>query len=260
VGTLVVTASFAGLWVDSRYWVQAETELADSGIEMRKWVAGQLNAHVDWLAAHLPSGSTLAIDGNVLALGAAAAIQAQMDARGIIVRTDIDVVERVWSDQPALPDAAIFEHAAPFAPHPRTEKLNKVRGGMAAVSADWHLVSTLDDIAWIFNLRGADVSYNPVFVAHALIGPERATLFVDAQKLPFALIDALRDDVCHRACRVGCPPRGRAVAGGPPAHDVWPGASGRAARYAGRSGEPIDTRESAQDGRRSRACSIDNGA
>lgn len=199
VGTLVVTASFAGLWVDSRYWVQAETELADSGIEMRKWVAGQLNAHIDWLAANLPSGSTVAIDGNVLALGAAAALQAQMAASGITVRTDVDVVADVWSDQPSLPDAAIFEHAAPFAPHARTEKLARVRVGMATVSADWHLVSTLDDIAWMFNLRGADVSYNPVFVAHALIGRERATLFLDAQKLPPALVDALRADGVHIA-------------------------------------------------------------
>ena len=136
----------------------------------------------------------MAIDGNVLALGAAAALQTQMATRGISVRTDVDVVGSVWRDQPALPETAIFEHAAPFAPHPRMDKLAKVREGMAAVSADWHLVSTLDDIAWMFNLRGADVSYNPVFVAHALIGRERATLFLDPQKVSSALVDALRAD------------------------------------------------------------------
>ena len=194
VGTLVVTAEFAGLWVDSRYWVQAEAELADSGIAMMKWLAGQLNAHVDWLADSLPSGASVAIDGNVLALGAAAALRGQMSARGITVRTDLDFVEQVWQDRPALPDTAVFEHVTPYAPHPRTEKLTKVRAGMASASADWHLVSTLDDIAWMFNLRGADVSYNPVFVAHALIGQHTATLFLNPQKLPVALIDALRAD------------------------------------------------------------------
>ena len=194
VATLVVTETFAGLWVDSRYWVQAEAELAGTSIALMKLMSGQGNAHIDWLAGNLPSGAVVAIDGNVLALGAATATHATLGASGIALRTDIDLLSRVWTDRPALPAQPVFEHLPPFAPSSRADKLAAVRSAMTRVSADWHLVSTLDDIAWIFNLRGADVSFNPVFVAHALIGPARALLFIDPRKVPEAIGTALHRD------------------------------------------------------------------
>lgn len=203
VGTLVVTASFAGLWVDSRYWVQAEAELAGTGIALMKLIGGRTNAHLEWVAEHLPAGATLAIDGNVLALGTAALLKSTLEngpsAGNITLRTDLDLVDRVWTDRPALPLQPIFAHEPPFAPVARGEKLAMVRHAMAALGADWHLVSTLDDLAWIFNLRGADVSYNPVFVAHALIGPSGVTLFIDSRKVPEALAARLKEDAIHLA-------------------------------------------------------------
>ncbi|MCY0388223.1 aminopeptidase family protein P [Robbsia sp. Bb-Pol-6] len=194
VGTLVVTASFAGVWVDSRYWVQAEAELDGTGVELMKLLPGSPAAHVDWLVAHLAPGAVLAVDGRVLALAAADALAAALTARGIALRTDLDLPAAVWTDRPPLPVQAVFEHGAPFAPLARADKLAAVRRAMAGHSADQHLLSTLDDIAWLFNLRGADVNYNPVFVAHALVGPERATLFVDAEKVPAPVRRALAAD------------------------------------------------------------------
>ncbi|AOJ75229.1 peptidase M24 [Burkholderia ubonensis] len=195
VGTLVVTADFAGLWVDSRYWVQADAELAGSGVQLMKMTGGQQSApHVDWLAQNVPSGATVGVDGAVLGMAAARALSAALSARGIALRTDLDLLDAIWPERPGLPDDAVFEHAAPQAETTRASKLADVRRAMRAQGAQWHFVSTLDDLAWLFNLRGADVSFNPVFVAHALIGAERATLFVAGGKVSPALAASLAQD------------------------------------------------------------------
>ncbi|KVD31744.1 peptidase M24 [Burkholderia ubonensis] len=195
VGTLVVTADFAGLWVDSRYWVQADAELAGSGVQLMKMTGGQQSApHVGWLAQNVPSGATVGVDGAVLGMAAARALSAALSARGIALRTDLDLLDAIWPERPGLPDDAVFEHAAPQADTTRASKLADVRRAMRAQGAQWHFVSTLDDLAWLFNLRGADVSFNPVFVAHALIGAERATLFVAGGKVSPALAASLAQD------------------------------------------------------------------
>ncbi len=193
-GTLIVTADFAGLWVDSRYWVQAETQTAGTGIEVMRVGAAGSSAYVDWLAMHLPQGSVVGVDGAVLALAQARALDEKLTPRGIRLRTDIDLLDRVWPDRPALPMEPIREHAGDYAPVPRVDKLAALRAEMMQAGASWHLVSTLDDIAWLFNLRGADVPYNPVFVAHALIGPERSSLFVGEGKVPPQLADRLEGE------------------------------------------------------------------
>lgn len=184
-GTLVVTADFAGVWTDSRYWVQAAAELEGSGVELMKMTAGQQSQpHVDWLAQRLASGSNVGVDGAVLALAAARALADALSARGIGLRTDLDLLDAVWADRPELPSAPVYEHRAPYACVARVEKLEAVRRAMREQGAQWHFVSTLDDLAWLTNLRGADVNFNPVFVGHALIGLESATLFVGAGKVP----------------------------------------------------------------------------
>jgi Xaa-Pro aminopeptidase len=110
------------------------------------------------------------------------------------LRTDCDLLNEIWPGRPALPIQPIFEHAAPYALLPRAAKLAAVRQAMREYGAQWHFISTLDDIAYLFNLRGSDVNYNPVFVAHALIGPERATLYVAEGKVPDALRAVLTAD------------------------------------------------------------------
>ncbi len=194
VGTVIVTADFAGLWVDSRYWVQAETQTPGTGIEVMRIGAAASNSHIDWMATHLPSGATVGVDGAVLSLAQARALDEKLTPHGVRLRTDMDLLDRIWRDRPALPAAAIREHAREYAPVVRQDKLTTVRAEMKAAGADWHLVSTLDDIAWMFNLRGADVSYNPVFIAHALIGLQRTTLFVGEGKVPPELADRLESE------------------------------------------------------------------
>ncbi|SHF41234.1 Xaa-Pro aminopeptidase [Modicisalibacter ilicicola DSM 19980] len=194
VGTLVVTRQSAGLWVDSRYWVQAEEQLAGSGITLMKLQPGQAQAPMQWLAGELPAGATLGFDASVVSLANARQLEEVLAPKGIALRGDIDLLDAIWPGRPALPEAPVFEHPVAYTGSSRREKLARLREAMAEHGADWHIVSTLDDIAWLTNLRGADVDFNPVFLAHLLVGPERATLFVAPGKLDAALTEALGRD------------------------------------------------------------------
>jgi Xaa-Pro aminopeptidase len=194
VGTLIVTRDAAGLWVDSRYWTQAEVQLAATGIDLMKIPGAGSLAHVDWLAGTLKSGDAVGVDGNVLALAAGRALESALTAKGIRLRTDFDLLSEVWPDRATLPVPPIFEHVAPYASTPRATKLATVREEMRKAGATHHLISTLDDIAWLTNLRGADVSHNPVFVAHMLLDARSARLFVADGKVENALEARLADD------------------------------------------------------------------
>jgi Xaa-Pro aminopeptidase len=190
-GTLVVTADMAGLWVDSRYWTQADVQTAGTGIEVMKIAGSTSPGHAEWLAGSLPAGAVVGADGAVLSLAAARGLQEKLSPRDIALRTDLDLLDEVWLQRPGLPAAAVYEHPAPYAPTSRRQKLERIRTEMRAASAQAHFVSTLDDIAWITNLRGADVSYNPVFAAHLLISADTAVLFVGEGKIAPALREKL---------------------------------------------------------------------
>jgi Xaa-Pro aminopeptidase len=193
-GTLVVTADVATLWVDSRYWTQAEVQTAGTGIEVKRIAGASSPGHAEWLAETLAPGSVVGADGAVLALAAARALQERLAPREIALRTDLDLLDEVWPQRPGLPAAAVYEHPAPYAPTPRRDKLAAIRAEMAKAGARAHFVSTLDDIAWITNLRGADVPYNPVFVAHLWLTADEAVLFVGEGKIAPALRDRLAAD------------------------------------------------------------------
>jgi Xaa-Pro aminopeptidase len=194
VGTFIATADFAGVWTDGRYWTQAETELAGSNIALMKIPSGASLLHIDWLAANMAPGQTVAVDARVLGLATARLLAEALAARGVKLRTSVDLLDEVWTDRPGLPLDPVFEHGAPFATTTRAAKLADTRAAMDKLGAQQHFISTLDDIAYLFNLRGADVSFNPVFLAHALIGPEHATLFVADGKVPAALRERLLED------------------------------------------------------------------
>ncbi|RZT05694.1 Xaa-Pro aminopeptidase [Duganella sp. CF402] len=194
VGTLIVTPEFAGVWTDARYWTQAEQQLADTGIQLMKLTSGASVQYVDWLASHLKSGQTLAVDGAVLGLAIARLLQTALEAKDVKLRTDLDLLDHVWPDRPALPAAPIYEHLPPYASKSRSGKLAELRGAMQQAGANRHLISTLDDIAYLFNLRGADVNFNPIFLSHALVTVTRATLYVADGKISPELRAALADE------------------------------------------------------------------
>jgi Xaa-Pro aminopeptidase len=194
MGTLALTADRAALFADSRYWQQAEAQLLGSGIDLVKIPTGAATHHIGWLAEQTPRGGTVAVDGDVLGLAAAQQLRAALDAAGVTLKTDADLLAEAWPDRPALPVGRIYAHAAPQADVPRSQRLARVREAMARHGATHHFVSTVDDVAWITSLRGADVEYNPVFLAHLLIDLTGATLFVGAGKVPADLAAQLAAD------------------------------------------------------------------
>ncbi len=193
-GTLVVTAEFAGLWTDSRYWEQADGDLAGTGISTMRAGAPQVPEPAAWLASTLPRGALVAVDGSVVAVQTHRQWQDALSAQGIVLVSDQDVLGEVWAERPALPNAPVYEHLPPYACRTRAENLTQVRAAMQERGAQWHWLSTLDDIAWLFNLRGNDVPHNPVFLSFALVGRNTATLFVAPGKLDAALTAALEAD------------------------------------------------------------------
>ena len=199
VGTLIVTADFAGLWVDTRYWVQAESDLADTGIKMMKIAAAGSTDHIDFLTATLVAGQQVGVDGMVLSLASARQLQQSLSAQKIKLVTDIDLLDSSWPERPGLPAEPVYEHLAPYAVLTRSEKLAQVRLQMKELGADVHLISSVDDIAWILNLRGSDVSYNPVFLAHLLIGQHSSELFISQGKIAAELTAQLGDQQIY--CR-----------------------------------------------------------
>ncbi len=201
-GTLLVSAQAAALFTDSRYWEQAEAELAGTGIDLVKLDGPAVPAYVQWLRDQPTSGaagdtgapSVLAVDGQVLSLGSVAPLREALSAAGWALHTADDVLAGAWPDRPALPTAAVYEHLPPHAATPRRDKLAAVREAMRAKGATHHWVATLDDLAWLLNLRGADVDYNPVFLGHALVVLESATLFVGEGKVAPELAQRLAED------------------------------------------------------------------
>jgi len=193
-GTLVVTHDFAGVWTDSRYFIQAEKQLAGSGIELVKLVVPHTAEFVGWLAGTLPEGSIVGFDGNILSRSVYQSLEAGLRPRGIRLDPNADLVGPIWTNRPPLPENPVSEHPAKFAGATRPEKLARVRQRLAEKKVTHTVLSSLDDIAWVFNLRGADVPYNPVFVAHAVIGLHAAALFVSPAKISDALRRKLNRD------------------------------------------------------------------
>ncbi len=194
MATLVVALDRAVLFADSRYWVQAEAELAGTGIELVKIATGNSTAHIEWLAREVPRGATVLVDGQVLGLGVAGALLAALTTVGVRLRTDLDVLDAIWPERPGLPTQPVYEHLAPHAAVSRADKIASVRQAMAAQGATHHFISTVDDLAWLTNLRGSDVTYNPVFLGHLLLTQTSGTLFVGPGKIGPALAARLAAD------------------------------------------------------------------
>lgn len=193
-GTCVVTSSHAGLWTDSRYFLQASEQLSVSTFELHKLGVQGASEHVAWLADHLQAGQKVGCDPWVIALGEWRRMEKAFAEKGVKLVATSDLVSSIRSDLPDLPAEEVFEHPVEYAGELREDKLNRIRRSMQDQGAGYHLLSTLDDIAWTFNLRGSDVQCNPVAIAYAVIGTERAWLFVDKEKVTNSLLSSLAAD------------------------------------------------------------------
>ena len=196
-GTVVVTQSAAGLWTDGRYYLQGEQQLEGSGIDLHKYGEEGVLNYPEWLCEQLPEGAIVGFDGNVVSVQQMRTLQAKLAEHSIGIEAQHDLIPTVWTtDRPELPKASLFEHDARYTGMTRPRKLTTVRERVAASGAQYHLISTLDDIGWLLNLRGSDVNANPVFIAFVLleVRSEQTHLFVDTAKVSDELQQRLSVD------------------------------------------------------------------
>ncbi len=186
-GTAVVTLNSAALWTDSRYFIAAAQQLEGSEFQlMRERIAGTPTI-AEWLGRECDPGAEVALDG--MCSSASTVKELIDDLRkqgGITLRTNFDVLQRIWTNRPAIPTAPIVPQPLEYAGEDVTSKLTRIRQALRQVHTDGMLMASLDDIAWTLNLRGADVHCNPVFVSYLLISTRSSTLFVDEAKLTSA--------------------------------------------------------------------------
>ena len=183
-GTAVVTLHKAGLWTDSRYFLQAAEQLEGTGIDLYKEMLPETPSIAQFLIAELNPGEAVGIDATVFSTRGALALREELAAAGIELKTIADPMAEIWSDRPTIPQNPILVHPLRYAGKPTTEKLEEIRRALATQGAEAIFVSQLDEIAWTLNLRGSDVHCNPVFVAYLYIGKEESILFTDAAKIP----------------------------------------------------------------------------
>lgn len=193
-GLVIVTADHAGLWTDSRYFLQAEQQLAGSEMVLQQQKIPHAPEHIQWLRDHLPPKSTIGCDGRLFSKGQIQYLVNRLIKKEIQVDYQHRLIDEIWQDRPALPIDPIFVHELKFAGKSRAEKLAGIRQEMEKAGANYYLVTTLDDIAWVLNIRGRDVEYNPVCICYLVIGMETAHLFIDPKKVPEKIKDILEAD------------------------------------------------------------------
>lgn len=180
-GTLAVTLRGAGLWTDSRYFLQAGQQLSGSGIDLMRLKMPDCPDMADWLLAQ--GCRTVGLDGEVFPLETVLALEEKFQAGGCRLDSGFRSYDEVWTGRPALPAAPFFVLEERYAGRSCQDKLSAVRARMQQAGADYLPLSSLDDIAWMLNLRGSDIDFNPVGLAYLLLGPQRCTLFTEAGKI-----------------------------------------------------------------------------
>lgn len=185
-GTAVVTLEHAALWTDSRYFIAAEKELNGTGFQLMKLRVEGTPSVSEWLASELSTyeKAVVGLDGNVNSFAEVAAMEQELATKGnITVRTDADPMAELWMDRPVIPDNEVQLHPLEYSGESTSSKISRVRKYLSECGADGLLVTALDEIAWVLNLRGSDVHCNPVFVSYLLISPEKVTLYINNVKL-----------------------------------------------------------------------------
>lgn len=189
-GTLVITHDFAGLWADFRYFTQADEQLAGTGYELVKLKVQHAPEYIDWLHQTLPNGGTVAFDDKLLSVALGKLLKSKLADKNIEFKS-FDFLNQIWDDRPSLPTNKAFLIDEKYTGESVAAKLTRVKAALKAQNTEYHLISSLDDIAWLFNIRGNDVGFNPVVLSFALVSPGKTTLFIDLNKLRTADIASL---------------------------------------------------------------------
>ena len=183
-GTAVVTADEALLWTDSRYFLQAEQQLADGGFALMRENGDEADpSREQWLVEHLDEDAVIAIDGRLFTVMEASRLERFCGENGFMLATEFNMADRVWTDRPPMPDVPAYVHDEALAGEAAASKMERVLDSVHNLGADAIFISALDEIAWLFNLRGGDVEYTPVVTAYAFVSDKDRSLFIDKGKV-----------------------------------------------------------------------------
>lgn len=190
-GTLVVTMDEAALWVDGRYFIQAEEQLSGAPVKLMKMGEEGVPSVLEYLSK-LPEGAVIGLDGRTVSAAMALRMEKTLSTRNITLEPDMDLVGDIWPDRPPLPNAPVYVLGVDNVGVSAADKIADIRRVLVEKDADAHVLCTLDDIAWLFNLRGGDVECNPVFLSYAIIERDAAYIFADKSKFHACVQEYLR--------------------------------------------------------------------
>lgn len=193
-GTVVVLKNDAGLWTDTRYFIQAEKQLKGSGIKLHKLRVPEAVDYPEWLAATLTSENRVGIDSFCTSVCDMKNLTEKLEAKGIKVVERPDLLGDIWMDRPALSEEPIFVVPTEVTGMSSGEKIQMIRRILAEKEADYFVFSALDEIAWLYNIRCHDVDYNPVAISYAIVGQDKAYLFIKRPKVPKAVAEVLHQE------------------------------------------------------------------
>ena len=190
-GTLMITQDFAGLWTDSRYFVQAAEQLVGTGFELVKLKVQHAPEYVQWITEHLITGSKIAFDGNLASLLVANVIKNTLTPQGYQIDGHTDLLSPIWDNRPQLPINLAYTLPTTTTGQSTPDKINAIKQVLISKRADAHLISSLDDLAWAFNVRGTDVPCNPVVLGFGFINENETNLYISSGKFSEEAISEL---------------------------------------------------------------------
>ena len=193
-GTVVITLKEAHLWTDGRYFLQAADQIKESEFVLERMGEPGVKTYTQWIVDNLSSGDTVSFNGKVLTTYELHELEGAFKEKSINIRPEEDIFNELWNDRPTMPREKVFIHEVKYAGKTLLEKLSQVRDELQRESVDNFLLASLDDIAWLLNLRGNDVKCNPVFLSYLLLEKESCTLYIDKEKLDNKVITYLNEN------------------------------------------------------------------
>lgn len=193
-GTVIITADKAGLWTDSRYFLQASTQLEGTGIELFKMMLPETPTIPEFLTHELKEGQTVDLNGETYSLADARSLEKALAEKEIKLNTNASLIDPIWKERPAIPEAPMFEMPIELSGKSTEDKLIDINKMLHKAGADCTILSALDEVAWTFNIRGTDVAYNPVVISYAFVSEKESVLFVNPKKIPAEIAEHLKKE------------------------------------------------------------------
>ena len=193
-GTVIITADKAGLWTDSRYFLQASTQLEGTGIELFKMMLPETPTIPEFLTHELKEGQTVGLNGETYSLADARSLEKALAEKEINLNTNASLIDPIWKERPAIPEAPMFEMPVELSGKSTEDKLIDINKMLHKAGADCTILSALDEVAWTFNIRGTDVAYNPVVISYAFVSEKESVLFVNPKKIPAEIAEHLKKE------------------------------------------------------------------